>query len=138
MSGSDNIEKAWNFYKKQGFSDEAIAGILGNFMHESGMQPDIVEIGNGVGYGLAQWSYTRREDLSRYATENNLEVGSLTAQLNFSLYEMEKMSFTESYKKIKDIYKATDTFHAEYEKAGIINMASRYKYAEDIYNKYKD
>lgn len=137
MSGNDNIEKAWNFYKKQGFSDEATAGILGNFMHESGMQPDVKEIGNNIGYGLAQWSFERRTNLENWAKENNLDVKTLTAQLNFSMYEMNSMNWVESYKKIKDIYQATDIFHNEYEKAGIINMASRYQKAEAIYKKYK-
>ena len=35
LTGSNNIEKAWNFYIAEGFSKEATAGILGNYMRES-------------------------------------------------------------------------------------------------------
>lgn len=106
-------------------------------MRESGMNPDLNEIGNNIGYGLAQWSFERRTKLENWSKDNKLDVKTLTAQLNFSMYEMNNMSWVEEYKKIKGVYKATDTFQKEYEKAGIIAMADRYKYAEEIYKKYK-
>lgn len=137
LEGNDNVEKAWFFFKNKGFSDEATAGILGNAMQESRLEPDTVEAGNGIGFGIFQWSFTRRTDLENWAKQNNLDVKSLSTQLNFTMVELEKMSFTENYKKIKDVYEATDQFEREYERAGIKMMANRYKFAEEIYKKFK-
>lgn len=39
LSGVDNAEKIWNFLKSKGFTDAAIAGILGNSEIESGVNP---------------------------------------------------------------------------------------------------
>lgn len=137
LEGNDNAEKTWNFYIKQGFSEEATAGIMGNFMQESRLDPNIVEFGNGIGYGIAQWSFTRRTDLENWAKGNFKDVKLLSTQLEFTMIEMNKMSFTENYKKITDVYEATDIFQKEYERAGTVHMANRLKYAEEIYKKYK-
>ena len=39
LSGVDNAEKIWNYLKGKGFTDESIAGILGNAEVESGVNP---------------------------------------------------------------------------------------------------
>lgn len=140
LSGNDNIEKAWNFYIEEGFSPEATAGILGNYMRESRINPEVEEVGNSIGYGLAQWSFTRRTDLERWAKENNLKVSSMEAQLNFSMYEMEKMTFgrysLEDFKKIKDVKLATEVFEQHFERAGVVAMNERIYFAENIYNNF--
>lgn len=114
LVGSDNAEKVWNFFKKQGFSAEATAGIMGNFQRESGMNPAITEIGNGIGFGLAQWSFERRTKLENWSKENNLDVASLTAQLNFTIEEMKNIQFGsksfEDFKNIRDVSEATELF----------------------------
>lgn len=141
LSGNTNVEKAWNFYKNEGFSDEATAGVLGNFMRESRMEPNVEEYRTRVGYGLAQWSYTRRSDLERWTRENNFALSSLEGQLNFSITEMEKMKFDnysyEQFKVIRDVNQATEIFERNYEKAGVVAMDERIYYAQEIYNLYK-
>lgn len=140
LSGNSNVEKAWNFYKNEGFSDEATAGVLGNFMRESRIEPNIEERGARVGYGLAQWSYTRRSDLERWTKENKFEVSSLEGQLNFSIFEMEKMKFEkysyEQFKKINDVREATEVFERSFERAGVVAMEERVIFAQEIYNLY--
>src|SRR5690606_19932605 len=62
LTGADNPEKVWNFLTTQaGLSPEQAAGIMGNLAQESGpdIDPAAVE-GNGIGFGIAQWSYERR------------------------------------------------------------------------------
>ena len=39
LLGGDNPEKIWNYLKGKGFTDEAIAGILGNAQQESSVNP---------------------------------------------------------------------------------------------------
>ena len=43
LTGSDNPEKVYNFFKGHGFSDAAIAGILGNLKQESDVQSRLVQ-----------------------------------------------------------------------------------------------
>ncbi|MGX7111837.1 phage tail tip lysozyme [Gemella cuniculi] len=140
LSGNNNIEKAWNFYQVEGFSEESIAGILGNYMRESGMDPTVEEKGNNIGYGIAQWSFTRRTDLENWSKQNNFLVSSLEGQLNFSMHEMKKMKFgkynLEEFKKIKDVKLATEIFEQHFERAGVVAMNERISYAQEIYKKY--
>jgi lysophospholipase L1-like esterase/cell wall-associated NlpC family hydrolase len=66
LSGKDNKEKVWNFFKSKGLSDAQVAGIMGNMAHESGFDPQIMQK-NGqdskdpydagdLGWALIQWS----------------------------------------------------------------------------------
>ena len=140
LVGSTNVERAWNFYQEEGFSEEATAGILGNFMRESKMNPAAEEIGNKIGYGIAQWSFTRRTDLEKWTKENNFLVSSLEGQLNFSIYEMQKMKFGKysyaQFKKLKDVREATEVFEKHFERAGVVALDERIKYAQETYNQY--
>lgn len=65
LTGSDNQQKAWNFFIGEGLSEAATAGIMGNIMQESSFNPLEVQ-GGGVsndpaaagsgGWGIVQWS----------------------------------------------------------------------------------
>ena len=48
----------WDFLKENGWTDTAIAGVLGNFQQESGLTADMHQKGGGTGYGLGPVSYT--------------------------------------------------------------------------------
>lgn len=140
LTGSNNIEKTWNFYIAEGFSKEATAGILGNYMRESKMDPTIEEKGNNIGFGLAQWSFSRRTDLEKWTKENDFLPSSLEGQLNFSLIEMEKMKFGKykynDFKRVNNVKEATILFEKYYERAGVVALEERVKNAEEIYKKY--
>ena len=140
IAASNNVEKAWNFYISQGFSKEATAGILGNYMRESRMNPSIVERGNNIGFGIAQWSFARRINLVTWLNKNNYAASSLEGQLRFSIVEMQKMSFGKynysSFKRINNVKEATAVFEKYFERAGVVAIDERTKYAEEIYRKY--
>ena len=90
LEGNDNAEKIWNFFKSKGLTDEQTAGIMGSLWGESNhFQPDLVEAGNGIGYGIAQWSFGRRTNLENYAKEKGKPVSDLAVQLNFLWQELE-------------------------------------------------
>lgn len=73
----------WNFLKYKGLSDAAAAGVLGNIYAESGFNPDIEEIANGIGYGLIQWSFERRTALENAAAAAGVDPGNLQFQLEY-------------------------------------------------------
>ena len=76
----DNIRIAVQFFRRQGFTNEQIAGILGNFIQESGLDPNKI----GYGVGIAQWLGPRRLELEKQATFK----GPLLTQLDFVAKEL--------------------------------------------------
>lgn len=89
LVGNDNAEKIWNFLIDKGLTDNQAAGIMGNLRQESNYNPSAVE-SNGIGYGIAQWSFGRRTALENAAAREGVPVDDLSFQLNF-MYE-ESMS----------------------------------------------
>jgi len=82
----------------------------------------------------------KRTDLEKWTKENNFLVSSLEGQLNFSIYEMQKMKFGKysyaQFKKLKDVREATEVFEKHFERAGVIALDERIKYARETYNQY--
>jgi Phage tail lysozyme/CHAP domain len=141
LAGKDNIEKAMNFFVTQAkFSPEQAAGIIGNFMQESSVNPKRVEDGWGFpkesdtvppatgpqgqpGYGIAQWtSPGRKQGLRDFAGEKNMKVNTLSLQLLWVMEEMKKYpGLEQKIKAIKsgnqkdDVTQAAFVFHNIYE-----------------------
>ena len=153
MTGSTNQQKIWSFFKSKGFSDAAIAGIIGNLMQESGLKPGTVQGGGrGPGHGLLQWEGGRLTQLKDYAKSKGKAWSDLQTQLEFAYMEMtgtggvDKYSSTlwkkyggfEAFKKTGSVRDATRIFEAVMERAGRPMMADRYKYAESAYKELKD
>ena len=129
-------QKIWNFLKTEGFNDFGVAGLMGNLLAESGLQPKNMEdqyqsklgyndesytraVDNGtytnfvkdaVGYGLAQWTYwTRKQNLLNFAKQNNKSIGDLDMQLCFLVKELKEMYTNSVYNVLK---KATSVLEA--------------------------
>jgi len=103
-------KKIWDYLKAQGYTDAAIAGVMGNLYAESGLISTNLEnyyerrfgmsdieytnaVDNGTysdfitdsaGYGLAQWTYwSRKKGLLEYAKSKGTSIGDLTMQLGY-------------------------------------------------------
>ena len=97
-------KQIWDFLKKEGFNDYAVAGLMGNLYAESGLNPKNLEniyntklgysdeeytravddglyenfVNDSAGYGLAQWTYyTRKRNLYNFAKNMNCSIGNL-------------------------------------------------------------
>lgn len=81
MNISEIRQYTWNFFRNKGLTEESTSALMGNIQMESGFDPNIVEGGSGVGFGLCQWSYSRRIQLQKYGT-------SLSHQLYFLWSEL--------------------------------------------------
>lgn len=77
-----NAMATWSYYKSKGLSDYAVAGIMGNMEKESGFNPAAIE-SNGEGYGLIQWSFTRKANLLKEATLKGVSWTDLSFQLEY-------------------------------------------------------
>jgi hypothetical protein len=94
LVGSDPEQQAFNFFVSKGLTAAQSAGIVGNLIQESGVNPNAVEP-NGVGHGIAQWSAggrwdtTTNDNLKWFAAQqNNAPINSLLTQLDFMWYEL--------------------------------------------------
>lgn len=78
----EEIERAtWNFLRSKGLSELSTSAIMGNIEAESEFDPSLVEVGNGIGLGLCQWSFGRRTQLEAYGTDLNHQFNFLWAEL---------------------------------------------------------
>jgi murein DD-endopeptidase MepM/ murein hydrolase activator NlpD len=97
LVGSNNQQKAFNYFASNGYSKEQAAGIVGNMIHESGVEPgrlqntppgkvtnpsDAVE--SALGWGIVQWTPAGKMiKPSRTAGIDDAVIGSLEYQLDF-------------------------------------------------------
>ena len=122
FDGSTNEEICWNFFRSQGFSPAATAGILGNFYQESHFDPAVYQIGGGPGRGLAQWESSsggsgRFDHLLTFANSKGTSWKDLKTQLQFVMYELNSymnpfFSYVGGLAKYKN---STDASQAAYD-----------------------
>ncbi|MDO4902578.1 MAG: phage tail tip lysozyme [bacterium] len=153
LSGSTEAEKIWNFLRSQGFSEQATAGIMGNFFAESGYDSKRLQDG-GPAAGLAQWeNYAtqsgRWANMANYARSKGVDWTDLQAQLEWVIKELEGEDPTtasilnsnygglEGLKKMTDIRQAVEAFEKSFERAGIPRWEVRYQAAEEAYETFK-
>ena len=96
IQGNGNREKIFNFLTGELGVNAAIAcGIMANIQNESGFNParheDKYQYGDGLGegYGLCQWSYSRKSSLLSFLRDNGFAEDSLDGQLWFFKVEIE-------------------------------------------------
>ena len=88
-----------SYLKARGWTESSIAGLLGNFQQESGINPALEEAGTHYGYGLGQWSFDRRERLEAYCRDRGKPYDDLITQLEFLLQEPGEHEFVSRYAK---------------------------------------
>lgn len=138
LSGDDNAEQIWNFFKQQGFSDEGTAGILGNLQLESNLDPTNVNASSGA-YGIAQWLGGRKKNLESYAKSSGGSKDSLETQLEFLMKELNEgrdvpKSLKGKLQSSKSVTGAANLFEKEFERSGGAGMTQRREYAKQHYN----
>lgn len=103
VSGSDNQQKAFNFFISKGYSTQQAAGIVGNMIAESGVLPmrqqgkpaelnvSSKEInGSGSGWGIVQWTPpSKMINPSLAAGNSHSDIDTLEYQLQFLWEQLE-------------------------------------------------
>ena len=82
---SNNARTAFNYFVSKGLTKIQAAGVVGNLMQESSVNPAAVEYGGGPGRGIAQWSTggrfnTGRTNLTTFASGRGANKWALTTQ----------------------------------------------------------
>lgn len=126
-------ETVWAFLRSKELSPEQAAGVMGNIQQESTYQGKVFNPfaeenpGSGTGgYGLAQWTGSRRTDLANAATAAGVPMSSIYLQLEFLYTESaeKRMSKTipgikewEGLKQQTSVMNATVYFHDNFERS---------------------
>lgn len=118
LEGSENAEKAFNFFIAKGLKPFQAAGILGNMQHESGVQPQRLQgtasgvitpaetLGNrNIGWGIVQWTPASKFISTQSPISKANDIG---AQLEFLWAQLEGTG-PAAEKKAGDDLKATTT-----------------------------
>jgi len=150
----NNVDTVVRYLSGKGFNKTAIAGIIGNWVQESSVDPsncqnDCQDSSGGdtaecalakyyCGYGLAQWTYpSRKQNLVDFATKNNKSAADMQLQLDFFMWELENShpSLQANLNKSKDISEATLTFHNVFEGSAdnAEMLQTRIRFANDAY-----
>jgi hypothetical protein len=97
LSGANNQQKAFNFFVQNGYTKEQAAGIVGNMISESSVEPGRKQgtapgtvtkpadvLGYSGGWGIVQWTpASKMINPSRDAGVGDDVIGSLAYQLDF-------------------------------------------------------
>ena len=152
----DNAILIHAYLQNEGFTDAAIAGILGNFQRESTINPGIwqsLNQGNlNGGYGLAQW--TPATKYLDYATANNIDTNNADTngpgQLDFLLYSAlhgewllrPAYGYTytwDQFKVLTDPQEAASAFLYQYERPAVYTSEpERRQYAQTWYDEMQN
>jgi lambda family phage tail tape measure protein len=124
-----------------GITEAQAAGIAGNLMRESGLNPRVNEGGaigapRGVGgYGLAQWTGTRQTDLVRFAGGRG-QAGDMATQLRFMVSELmgPESKALAQLKTAQSPEQAAYLFDKFYERSGVKAMGERQGNARKVFS----
>jgi len=162
---TDYKEQIWAWLKgNTELTNIAIAGIMGNLECESNCEPcrmqgdfsanrqasrtyaDLADSGknpvssyrsDGVGWGLAQWTYyTRKENLLRFCSARGKSIADLDSQLSFMLTESEYTSIARKLSAATTVYDAAKIFCDSFERPAVPNYQQRAEAGEKFYKDY--
>lgn len=138
-----------------GMSPVGACAMLGNMMAESSLKANIAQRGmtkltdaeytakfdghpetcyrDGVGYGLAQWTYwSRKQNLFEFANARGKSVGDENTQIDFAVHEL-RAEYSGLYSYLcstEDMYNATARICKEYERPAVNNIDRRFQFAQ--------
>jgi hypothetical protein len=139
LSGNNNTEIAFNYFVDKGLPAFQSAGIVGNLIAESGVDPAKNQLGGGPGRGIAQWEMGARWDTYlAFAKQKGFKPLTLEPQLQFIWHELngsESAAFLR-LKDAPDVSIAASNFAQYYERPKSHNYSSRISAAKDVLNRY--
>lgn len=147
ITGNTVEEYMWNYMRgKMGFSAAAAAGAMGNAWAESNCTPDITEVNGYGGYGLFQWTFSRKTDLQNWCVNNGYNYTTKEGQMAFFEFEWGLQYYSQflgnSYAQLDDVWTATDRFLTYFEgctvRTEIVHWNTRISKAKEYYAKWKD
>lgn len=140
MTGTSVPEQMWSYLLSKGYTKEAIAGIMGNAGQESNYKPTAVNPSSGS-YGLFQWLGSRKQALSRFASNRGTSISDVKTQLDFMIQELEAMSGGKQFATTGgSVENKTIWFRKNFERPAEweANDPRRIEYAKRAYSQYSN
>ncbi|MHB1875315.1 MAG: phage tail tip lysozyme, partial [Streptosporangiaceae bacterium] len=139
-----NAQTAFDYFVHQGLSKVQSAGIIGNLMQESSVDPTTYQLNGGPGRGIAQWGAGGRWDTYSndnvvwYAGQHGQSEWSLSLQLDFTWYELQTYNNygLGSLRAASDITAAVDAFQNYFEACGTCDTSNRISFADQALADY--
>lgn len=155
LTGKDNLEKILKFfmYGEPKLSLAQSAGIIGNLMAESQLDPSIIQGGgkadknyipvNGKGFGLAQWTFTARQQPLVDFMKSYGDITNLDGQVGFIWHELTTTEgdALRALKAADNPLDAAYVFHKYYEGSADSELQVklvRGGNAQKVYDQYAD
>jgi Phage tail lysozyme/D-alanyl-D-alanine carboxypeptidase len=140
LTGNTPAEQAFNYFVGKGMSPAGAAGLVGNFMSESGGNSEQLEPGitNSIGaHGIAQWLGGRLTSLNQFASSNSEQPDDLATQLDFAWHELngDYKSVLDQIKNASDPAAAADEVNTNYEVSGV-DPSTRETNAKKLFQEY--
>lgn len=124
--GPDTIEyKVWTGLRAAGYSEITVAGTMGNIYGESGFDPSVVEKGNGIGFGLIQWSFGRRTAIEQYAASKGADPNTAELQIEWLLKECDPNDSSYAWMNSSTSYDGKSWSYDDWKNATDIESATR-------------
>lgn len=99
LSASDAEQQIYTYLtQSMGYNNAVACGILSNIECECNFRITLVE-SNGAGYGIIQWSGSRKTELKTWCSSHGYDYTTLNGQLEFMIHEINDKSY---YKKTRD------------------------------------
>jgi len=89
MANSPRARQAMEFFIAKGWQPHQAAGIVGNLLAESGLNPTVKPGDNGTAFGIAQWRGDRFSGLQRFAASQGRDWRDFETQLGYVQHELE-------------------------------------------------
>lgn len=135
----DTAKYAYNYLNQKGLPNHVSAGIVGNLLKESNLNPRIKDGDKrgGIG-GIAQWDPTRSRNLINYSQQNGQDPYSLETQLDFVLHESKQRGDLDKTLQTKSPEEAALVFGRNYERPNekYADWGTRQSYARGLTQQY--
>lgn len=124
-----------------GVEPHIAAGLMGNFMQESGRGLNTGAIGdNGNAIGMGQWNGPRRRALQRYAAERGQNWRNIDLQIEFFWKELHGSERTawSLIRQAKTADEAARIASQRFWRPGLPHLSSRMAYARMVFDQYQN
>jgi len=128
-----DTQQVYDFFVQNGYTPAQASGLVGNFIQESGLNPEISNTTSGA-EGLAQWLGSRQQP--GLITGN---VGTdLENQLRYVLTELRgsESSSGAALAQATTPSQAASVVFSDYERAGDSSLGTREQYAQEVYQTF--
>jgi cell wall-associated NlpC family hydrolase len=156
LSGNDNIQKAFNYFVGKGLTAAQAAGVVGNLIQESSVNPEEIQNGGtsqdpnaagSGGWGIAQWTPGSKVIAIAQSLQITSPIYDLSTQLDIVWGEMNGTSPTGDQDMVKGLQQINDTaqaaeyFEQYFEEGGIAasgggQLAQRQANAQQVLQQY--